>query len=154
MRGARRGAAAVLFTAASMHAMAQEAALVAYRVAAGAIDAPLTGAAGDAARGREVVRERSAGNCLLCHSVPGTGDSFMGDLGPPLAGVGARFSTSQLRLRLVDAARVVPDTIMPSYYRVDGLNMVAAAWRGRPILEAQQIEDAVAFLATLRGEAR
>jgi sulfur-oxidizing protein SoxX len=74
----------------------------------------------------------------------------MGNLASPLAGVGTRLSEGQLRLRIVDSARLNRDTIMPSYYRVDGLNQVAAAWRGKPILTAQQIEDAVAYLRTLR----
>jgi len=114
------------------------------------IRASLTGVPGDVARGREVVRGREEVNCLLCHSVPGTADRFMGNLGPPLAGAGARFSAGQLRLWLVDAKRVVPETIMPSYYRVEGLNMVASRYREKPILDAQQIEDAVAYLATLK----
>jgi sulfur-oxidizing protein SoxX len=125
-------------------------ALVPYQVDGREIRASLTGAPGDAARGLEVVRGREEVNCLLCHSVPGTSDRFMGNLGPPLAGAGARFSARQLRLWLVDAKRIVPETIMPSYYRVDGLNMVAARYRGKPILDAQQIEDAVAYLATLK----
>lgn len=74
----------------------------------------------------------------------------MGDLGPSLAGVGSRLSAGQIRLRIVDAMRLNPDTIMPSYYRVDGLNQVAEAWRGKPVLSAQQIEDAIAYLQTLR----
>jgi sulfur-oxidizing protein SoxX len=74
----------------------------------------------------------------------------MGDLGPALAGVGSRLSAGQIRLRIVDAMRLNPDTIMPSYYRVDGLNQVAEAWRGKPVLTAQQIEDAIAYLQTLR----
>jgi sulfur-oxidizing protein SoxX len=74
----------------------------------------------------------------------------MGNIGPPLAGVGARLSEGQLRLRIVDSMRLNRDTIMPSYYRVDGLNLVAEAWRGKPVLTAQQVEDTVAYLLTLR----
>jgi L-cysteine S-thiosulfotransferase len=129
-------------------------ALVPFQVDGREIRASLTGAPGDVARGLEVVRGRAEVNCLLCHSVPGTSDRFMGNLGPPLAGAGARFRPAQLRLWLVDARRVVPDTIMPSYYRVDGLNMVATRYRGKPILDAQQIEDAVSYLATLKEGAR
>ena len=71
-------------------------------------------------------------------------------MGPSLAGVGLRLSEGQLRLRLVDAAAVNPETIMPSFYRVTGLTRVARAYEDRPVLEADQIEDVVAFLATLR----
>lgn len=124
-------------------------ALPPYRVQGDAITQPLVPAPGDAARGREVVTGRD-GNCLLCHAVPGLGKRFMGDLAPALAGVGARLDAGQMRLRIVDSARLNPDTIMPSYYRVDGLNQVGAAWRGRPVLTAQQVEDTVAFLLTLR----
>jgi L-cysteine S-thiosulfotransferase len=128
--------------------------LVPYQVEGREIRSPLTAQPGDVDRGRDVVRGREEVNCLLCHSVPGTGDRFMGNLGPPLAGAGARFSAGQLRLWLVDAKRIVPETIMPSYYRVEGLNMVAARYRGKPILDAQQIEDAVSYLATLTEGAR
>ena len=129
-------------------------ALLPFQVDGGEIRASLTGVPGDPARGREVVRGREEVNCLLCHVVPGADPRFMGNLGPPLAGAGARFTTGQLRLWLVDAKRIVPQTIMPSYYRTDGLNMVAARHRGKPILEAQQIEDAVSYLATLDAGVR
>jgi sulfur-oxidizing protein SoxX len=142
------GIAAACAAVYSMPAAAQV--LVSFQVDGREIRASLTGVPGDVARGLEVVRGREEVNCLLCHSVPGTSDRFMGNLGPPLAGAGARFSAGQLRLWLVDAKRVVPETIMPSYYRIDGLNMVAARYRGKPILDAQQIEDAVAYLATLK----
>jgi sulfur-oxidizing protein SoxX len=121
---------------------------IAYRVEGDAVGSPLA-SAGDISRGRDVVLGRDA-NCLLCHAVPDAGARFMGDLAPALAGVGARLSEGQLRLRLVDSMRLNPNTIMPSYYRTDGLNQVGAAWRGKPILTAQQIEDAVAYLRTLR----
>jgi sulfur-oxidizing protein SoxX len=114
-----------------------------------AIPRSLTGAPGDPARGRAIVIKRE-NTCLLCHSGPFPEERFQGDLGPSLAGTGARWSEGQLRLRLVDAARLNPATIMPSFYRVDGLNRVAQAWRGKPVLTAEQIEDAVAYLMTLR----
>src|SRR5690606_25559510 len=109
------------------------------RVVGDAIPEPLVATATDPARGREVLMGRD-GNCLLCHAVPETGARFMGNLGPSLSGVGARLNAGQLRLRLVDAMRLNPDTIMPPYYRVDELNRVAEAYRGKPILTAQQIE--------------
>ena len=88
--------------------------------------------------------------CLLCHSGPFPEERFQGNLSPDLRGTGARWSVGQLRLRMVDATRLNPATIMPSFYRVDGLNRVAPAWRGKPILTAEQIEDVVAYLQTLR----
>jgi sulfur-oxidizing protein SoxX len=120
-----------------------------YRVEGDAIRERLLPAAGDAARGKAVVIARDS-NCLLCHAVPDAGVRAMGNIGPPLAGVGARLNEGQLRLRIVDSMRLNRDTIMPSYYRVDGLNMVAEAWRGKPVLSAQQVEDTVAYLLTLR----
>jgi sulfur-oxidizing protein SoxX len=114
-----------------------------------AIPAPLTGAPGDATRGRAAVVDRTS-TCILCHSGPFPEQKFQGDLAPSLAGAGSRWSEGQLRLRLVDAARLNPATIMPSFYRIDGLDRVGANWRGKPILSAQQIEDIVAYLATLR----
>lgn len=121
-----------------------------YRVAGDAIPASLTGRPGDPARGRAIVADRTRGLCLLCHSGPFPDQPFQGSLSPDLAGAGSRSSAGQLRLRMVDARRLDPDTIMPSYYRTDGLQRVGAAWRGRTILSAEEIEDVVAYLATLR----
>lgn len=128
-------------------ASAQE--LRAYVVTADAIADSLTGMPGDAARGRALVLDR-ASTCILCHSGPFPEAKFQGDLAPSLAGAGGRWTEGQLRLRLVDASRLNPATIMPSYYRVDGLGRVGPAWRGKPILSAEQIEDIVAYLVTLR----
>lgn len=128
-------------------AAAQDA-LPPYRVDGDAIRERLA-APGDAARGKEVVTGRDS-NCLLCHAVPDSGVRVMGDLGPPLAGVGARYSEAQLRLRIVDSLRLNPESIMPAYYRVEGLNRVANEWRGKPVLTAQQVEDTVVYLRTLR----
>jgi sulfur-oxidizing protein SoxX len=120
-----------------------------YSVVGDAIPEPLTNARGDAARGRALVVERSS-TCILCHSGPFPEQKFQGDLAPSLAGSGSRWSEGQLRLRLVDASRLNAATIMPSYYRVDGLDRVGTLWRGKPILSAEQIEDIVAYLVTLR----
>ncbi len=115
-----------------------------------AIPAPLHGARGDAARGRAIVANRLLGLCLLCHSGPIPEERLQGTLAPNLQGAGARWSEGQLRLRLVDASRLNAATIMPPYYRVDGLERVAPALRGKPILTAAQIEDVVTYLVTLR----
>jgi sulfur-oxidizing protein SoxX len=122
--------------------------LVPYKIVGDAIPESLTGTAGDAEHGRALVLDRST-TCILCHSGP-FGTRFQGDLAPSLAGAGSRWSASQLRLRLVDAAHFNPDTIMPSYYRVDGLARVGRNFAGKPILTADQIEDIVAYLASLR----
>ncbi len=114
------------------------------------IPAPLSGTGGDAARGRAIVTNRQVGLCLLCHFGPFPEERLQGTLAPDLRGAGARWSVGQLRLRIVDASRVNPDTIMPPYYRIDGLVRVAPNFRGKPVLTAEQIEDVVAFLATLR----
>lgn len=120
--------------------------------AADSIDTPLTTVAADAARGRAIVADRTRGLCLLCHSGPFPEERFQGNLAPSLAGAGARWSAGQLRLRLVDGKRLNPDSIMPSYYRTEGLTRVRENFRGRTILTAQEIEDVIAFLLTLREE--
>jgi len=124
-------------------------ALRSYAIVGDAIPESLTTTRGDVARGRALVIDRS-NTCILCHSGPFPELKFQGDLAPSLAGSGSRWTEGQLRLRLVDASRLNAATIMPSYYRVDGLNRVGTAWRDKPILSAEQIEDIVAYLATLR----
>jgi sulfur-oxidizing protein SoxX len=124
--------------------------LVPYKIVGDAIPEPLA-APGDAARGRAIVANRQVGLCLLCHSGPVPEERFQGDLAPNLSGAGARWSEGQLRLRMVDASRFNPATIMPSYYRIEGLTRVNNALRSQPILTAQQIEDVVAYLRTLRN---
>lgn len=109
----------------------------------------LTGARGDAGRGRAIVAGRD-GLCLFCHRAPIPEDGFQGDLAPDLAGVGSRLGEAQLRLRLVDPRRINPATIMPSYFRAGGRVRVAPEFRGRPLLTPEQIEDVIAYLQTLR----
>ena len=111
---------------------------------------PMPGAKGDPARGRAVVVNRQLGLCLLCHSGPFPEERFQGSIAPDLNGIGARMSEGQIRLRIVDPGRFNPSTIMPAYYRTEGLARVAPSFKGKPILSAQQIEDVVAFLATLK----
>jgi sulfur-oxidizing protein SoxX len=120
-----------------------------YAVIGDAIPMSLTGSPGDAVRGRALVLARSS-TCILCHSGPFPEEKFQGDLAPSLAGSGGRWSEGQLRLRLVDAGSLNAATIMPSYYRVDGLQRVGTPWRSKPVLSAEQIEDMVAYLASLR----
>lgn len=131
------------------HAQAPAAGLVPFVVEGDAIPAPLTAEPGSVQRGLAIVTNTNEGACVLCHAVPGTTQRFMGNVAPTLAGVGARLTAAQIRLRVVDSTRVNPNTPMPSYYRVDGLNRVARAYRDKPVLAAQQIEDVVAWLASL-----
>jgi L-cysteine S-thiosulfotransferase len=142
-------AAVVLASALAGPALAQEG-LRPYEVVGDAIPASLTGANGDPARGRAIVGNRTVGLCLLCHSGPFPEERFQGNLAPDLKGAGARWSEGQLRLRIVDAGRLNPETIMPPYYRIQNLNRVAPNFAGKPVLTAEQIEDVVAYLATLR----
>jgi sulfur-oxidizing protein SoxX len=121
-----------------------------YEVLGDAIPQSLTGTPGDPARGREIVTNRFVGLCVLCHTGPFPDVPQQGTLAPDLKGAGTRWSVAQLRLRIVDSSRVVPDTIMPAYYRIDHLQRVAPQFRGKPVLTAEQIEDVVAFLATLK----
>ena len=113
------------------------------------IAASLTGAKGDPARGRAIVANRQVGLCLLCHSGPFPEERFQGELAPDLSSA-ARLTEGQIRLRIVDPRRVNPETIMPAYYRTEGLTRVAPSFRGKTILTAEQIEDVVAYLLTLK----
>lgn len=114
---------------------------------------PLPGtAAGDPARGRAIAANRQLGLCLLCHSGPFPEERFQGNLAPPLDGAGDRSTAAQLRQRMVDAASINPATIMPSYFKTGGLQRVGAAHQDKTILSAQQIEDVIAWLLTLRAE--
>jgi L-cysteine S-thiosulfotransferase len=115
-----------------------------------AIPTSLTGAPGDPVRGKAIVASRQTGLCLLCHSAPLPEQKFQGSIGPDLKGIASRNTEGQLRLRIVDPRAFNPDTIMPAYYRRDGLTRVAQAFRGKTVLTAQEIEDVVAFLMTLR----
>ena len=141
---------AIVLAAGFSCAVLAQGALYPYHVENGEIRIPLTREPGDVMRGKAAVIGRDAGNCLLCHALPEAGERFMGNLAPSLAGVGARLAAGQLRLRIADSSRINRSTIMPAYYRVAGLNQVAAAYRGQPILSAQQVEDVVAYLLTLR----
>lgn len=114
------------------------------------IPAPLSGAGGDPARGRAVVLNRQLGLCVLCHSGPFPEERFQGNIGPDLTGIGGRLSAGQIRFRIADPGRLNPASVMPAYFRSDGLARVASAYRGKTVLSAEQIEDVVAFLVTLR----
>lgn len=113
------------------------------------IETPLTDQPGDPVAGRAIVVEATEGLCILCHAGPWPDVPFMGDLAPDLTGVGAVLDVAELRQRMVDSRVVMPASIMPPYHATDGLTRVGAAWQGQPILTAQEVEDVVAYLATL-----
>ena len=122
----------------------------AFEVVGDGIPQPLTATAGDVERGRAIVANRQVGLCLLCHSGPFPEERFQGNLAPSLAGAGARGTPAQLRLRIADNRRLNVDSLMPAFHRSTGLQRVGGAWQGRPVLDAQQVEDVVAFLGTLK----
>ena len=126
----------------------------AYTVVNDGIPAALTAEAGDATRGRAIVASRQTGLCLLCHSGPFPEERTQGNLASDLSGAGSRWTEAQLRLRVADARRLTPGSLMPSFHPAqlpdDRVAMVGRAWQGRPVLEAQQIEDVVAYLKAQR----
>jgi len=112
----------------------------------------LTGKEGDPMNGRKVAVNRRKGNCLACHVISEIKDQqFHGQVGPPLDDVGSRMSAAEIRLRIVDPKVVNEDTIMPSFYRVDGFHRVMKKWQGKTIVSAQEVEDMIAYLMTLKG---
>ena len=116
-----------------------------------AIEAPLCGLAGDPARGRALAADSHAGNCLACHQMPIPNEPFHGTVGPPLNAVGTRYTAAQIRLRVVDEQQINPMTIMPGFYRDPKLaNRVASNYWGKTFLSAQQVEDLVAYLVSLK----
>lgn len=110
----------------------------------------LSGAPGDPTRGRLIVLSRQSGLCILCHSVPFPEERFQGNLAPDLSLSAAKLSEGQLRARIVDASRFNPNTIMPAYFRKDHGSRIAPQFANKTILTAQEIEDVVAFLVSLK----
>ena len=117
-----------------------------------AVPDPLTDKAGDASVGAKVVANRRQGNCLGCHQISSLkSESFHGEVGPSLDGVAGRWDAAHLRMIVVNPKHVFTEaTVMPAFYRVDGLSRVRPEFQGKPILTAQQVEDVVAFLTTLK----
>jgi sulfur-oxidizing protein SoxX len=146
------GAAAMMVS----QAAAQASGLVPFNVVVtggvATIPASLTGKPGDPKEGEKVMVERRLGNCLSCHAIDALSrEPFHGDIGPPLNGVARRWDVGTLRMIVVNAKEVFGgETVMPAFYRVDGLNRVRPEFLDKPILTTQQVEDVVAFLATLK----
>jgi len=116
-----------------------------------AIEEPLCGLQGDVERGRKIAADNHGGNCLACHMMPIPEEPLHGTVGPPLYGVGARLTEGQIRLRIVDEQKVNPITIMPGFYSDPRLaNRVANEYWGKTFLTAQQVEDVVAYLKTIK----
>ena len=144
-----RGLIALLAVATGCASAEAQETLVAFEVIGDAIPKSLTGKPGDPANGRALVVKRET-TCLLCHAGPFPDQRFQGNLSPDLTGSASRWTEGELRLRMVDATRLNDATIMPSFYRIDRLNRVARNLRGKPILSAEEIEDVVSFLMTLK----
>lgn len=123
----------------------------AIKVVDDAIPMALTDQAGDAGNGQKLVVNRKQGNCLACHAISELASQpFHGDVGPTLDGVADRYNAGELRMLVVNAKLSNEDTIMPAFYRVEGLNRVNKKFKDKTILNAQQVEDVVAYLQTLK----
>jgi len=139
--------AAVLLTAGAVNADE----IAKYNVVDMAIPKSLTGKAGDPVNGEKVFINRKLGNCLACHEVTALkAQPFHGLIGPSLDGVGERYDEGQLRLQVVNAKAINPDTIMPAFHRTEGFHRVLKKFEGKPVISAQQVEDVVAYLKTLK----
>ncbi len=149
-------AAAFAFTAGAQAAEVQkvhEKGLKPYEIVDGvSIPKSLTGKAGDPKRGAKIVVKRKKGNCLACHKINQLSDyPFHGNIGPELTDVASYMKEGEMRLRLVNPKVLNPDTIMPAFYRVEGLHRVMKKYKGKPVLTDQEIEDVVAFMKTLKA---
>ena len=122
-----------------------------WRVNDFAIEEPLCGYIGDASRGKAIATDGSKGNCLACHQLPVDGIEAYGTIGPPLEGIASRLSEGFIRLRVVDTRNINPMSIMPGFYRDPELiNRPGKPYIGRTFLTAQQVEDVIAYLVTLK----
>ena len=119
----------------------------------GVVMASLTGVAGDAANGRDVFKNRKQGNCLACHvNADMPEESFHGEVGPEMTGVADRWSTEELRAIVANSKMVFEDTIMPAFYQDAGFERTLEKFEGKSILSAQQVEDVIAYLQTLKEQ--
>ena len=154
----------ILFTAAVLagtiasSAYAEEVSPTAVSFNEGSVEQSLSGAAGDATNGRQIVGDKKQGNCVACHQVSDLADvPFQGEIGPPLDGAGERWSEAELRGIVANAKMMFEDSMMQSFYKTEGFIRPGNGYTGEaaddtfgPILTAQQIEDVVAYLGTLK----
>lgn len=149
-------AATIIAASVSSIAVAETVAPEAVKIVDGVISASLTGKPGDAATGREVFADRKLGNCLACHQNNDLQNlPFHGEVGPEMNGVAERWEAAELRAILVNAKAVFGDqTIMPAFYfNHDETGFrVADKFKGKTIMSAQDIEDVIAYLQTLKEE--
>ena len=124
--------------------------MMSYKVVNDAIPQSLTGKAGDPAKGKKIAISRKKGNCLACHAMPIPEQADHGEVGPSLVGVASRMSAGEMRVRIVNPKLLNADTIMPAFYRADGLHRVLKKWQGKTVISAQDIEDVIAYLLTLK----
>lgn len=124
-----------------------------------AINKSLTGKPGDPKKGEDLMAKRKKGNCFACHMISSLAAKAkdnpkkyadMGDLAPPLDGVAGRLTEGEMRMMLVDSKKSYPDTIMPSFYRTEGFTRVKGKFKGKTVLEAQEIEDILSLLKTFK----
>ena len=142
--------ATVIIAASVGMTFAASAETVAYKIVDDGIPKSLTGKSGDAKAGRKVAYNRKTGNCLACHKLPIPEQQFHGEVGPDLKGVASRYSEAEIRLRVVDSKKMNSDTIMPAFYRDSGFTRLQKKWVGKSILKAQEVEDLLAYLMTLK----
>ncbi|MBV7379154.1 sulfur oxidation c-type cytochrome SoxX [Maritimibacter dapengensis] len=124
------------------------------------VTASLTETPGDPEKGREIVTNKSMGNCVSCHAAEAYSDvPFHGEVGPILDGAGDRWTEAELRGIVSNAKMAFEGTVMPAFYKVDGFTRLGDAFTGKawpegepvtPLLTAQEIEDVVAYLLTLK----
>lgn len=146
MRRSLAAAFAICLSAGS--ALAQEP--IKLEIVSDALPKSLTGAPGNADAGKKVFLTRTLGNCLACHQVSSLkSEDFHGEFGPSLDGVAGRYTEAQLRLIIADPKRIFTDTVMPAFFKNDGLSRVRPEFVGKSILTAAQVEDVVAYLKTL-----
>lgn len=138
-------------SALAQDAKVSEPGLAAYEVKDYAIEKSLTGKPGDPAKGRQWAITGGQGNCVICHKLPIPEVAFrIGNVGPDLTEVASRLSPGEIRMRIVNPKLLNEETIMPAYYRVSGFNRVQPRFEGKPMLTAEQVEDLVAYLSTLK----
>ncbi len=129
---------------------AEAADLVRYSIIGDGIPKSLTGKPGDAAKGRKIAYNRKQGNCLACHKMPIPEQQFHGEIAPDLQGVAGRVSEAEMRLRIVNPKVINPATFMPAFYRNAGFTRVLKKFKGKSILSAEQVEDLIAYMMTLK----